>query len=50
MGRLYCHTEKKSLPRRIFEGEKIKFTFSSVPVMRTSFDKRLQTPRTSGQN
>jgi hypothetical protein len=47
MGRFYCRTEKKSPPRRIFEkkNQKIKFTtkfkFSSVPVTRTSFDKRL---------
>jgi hypothetical protein len=45
MGRFYCCTEKKLLPRRIFEEKNFKFTakfnFSSVPVMRTSFDKRL---------
>jgi hypothetical protein len=46
MGCFYCRTEKKSQPPRIFEEEKkIKFTtkfkFSSVPVTRTSFDKRL---------
>jgi hypothetical protein len=44
MGRFYCHTKKKSLPRRIFEEKNIfkfttKFKFSSVPVTRTSFDK-----------
>jgi len=46
MGRFYCRTEKKSPPRRIFEEKNIfkftaKFKFSSVPVTRTSFDKRL---------
>jgi hypothetical protein len=45
MGRLYCCTEKKSPPCRIFEKKKIqitaKFKFSSVPVTRMSFDKRL---------
>jgi hypothetical protein len=38
MGRFYCCTEKKLLPRRIFEEKKFKFTakfnFSSVPVNR----------------
>jgi hypothetical protein len=45
MGRFYCRTEKKSLPHRIFERKKIKFTakfkFSSMPVTRTTFDKHL---------
>jgi hypothetical protein len=46
LGRLYCRTEKKSLPRRIFEDKKIfkftaKFKFSSMPVTWMSFDKRL---------
>jgi len=45
MGHFYCRTEKKSPPCRIFEETKFKFTakfkFSSVPVTRTSFDKRL---------
>jgi hypothetical protein len=45
MGRFYCCIEKKSPPRRIFEENKFKFTakfkFSSVSVMRTTFDKRL---------
>jgi hypothetical protein len=46
MGRFYCRTEKKSLPRRIFENKFVfkftaKFNFLNVPVMRTSFHKRL---------
>jgi hypothetical protein len=46
LGRFYCRTEKKSLPRRIFEDKKIfkftaKFKFSSMPVTWMSFDKRL---------
>jgi hypothetical protein len=46
MGCFYCRTEKKSPLHRIFEEEEIfkftaKFKFSSVPVMQTSFDKRL---------
>jgi hypothetical protein len=44
MRRFYCRTEKQSPPCSIFEEKKIKFTakfkFSSVPVMRTKFDKR----------
>jgi hypothetical protein len=45
MGRFYCHTEKKCQLHSIFEEKQIqiyrKFKFSSVPVMQTSFDKRL---------
>jgi hypothetical protein len=45
MGRFYCFIEKKSPPRCIFEENKFKFTakfkLSSVPVMWTTFDKRL---------
>jgi hypothetical protein len=46
LGRFYCRAEKKSSPRGIFEEKNIfkftaKFKFSSMPVMWTSFDKRL---------
>jgi hypothetical protein len=47
MRRFYCHTEKKLPLHHIFEEKKkpfkfiAKFNFSSVPVMQTSFDKRL---------
>jgi hypothetical protein len=45
MGRFYCRTEKKTHRAVFLKKKKFKFTakfkFSSVPVTRTSFDKRL---------
>jgi hypothetical protein len=43
MGRFYCRTEKKIAPAPYFFLLKFtaKLKFSSVPVTRTSFDKRL---------